>query len=189
MIDVRVLVVDNGGQWTHREYRVLRYLGCETEIIPNTTPLEKIDADGLILSGGAPRIISEAEKLGFCRDYIKNFNKPLMGICVGHQLMALSFGGTVAAADVPEYGKAELIVDKTNDLFLGLPKRFVVWESHNDVVKTCPGFDILAHSENCPVQAMKHKKRPLYGLQFHPEVENTEYGYEIFKNFLNVCKK
>lgn len=189
MIIMRVLVVDNGGQWTHREYRVLKYLGCDTEIISNTVPLEKINADALVLSGGAPRIISEVEKLGYCKNYIENFNGPIMGICVGHQLMALCFGGSVAAADTPEYGKAEIIVDKEDDLFRGLPKKFTVWESHNDIVKACPNFEILAHSINCPIQAMKHKRRPLYGVQFHPEVENTEYGYEIFENFLKVCKR
>ncbi|MEM2705806.1 MAG: GMP synthase, partial [Thermoplasmata archaeon] len=82
---MKVLVVDNGGQWTHREYRVLKYLGVETEIIENTTPPEKIlekGADALVLSGGSPSISFEAHKLGRLGDYLE-LNLPILGICVG----------------------------------------------------------------------------------------------------------
>jgi GMP synthase (glutamine-hydrolysing) len=184
-----VLVIDNGGQWTHREWRVLRDLGCKTEIIPNTTPVEAIRADALVLSGGAPRISFEVPKLGRCGEYLDRFKGPILGICVGEQFMALHFGGTVGPAEVPEYGTAEIEVESEGDLFAGLPKKFVAWESHNDEVKAAPGFDVLARSKNCAVQAIRHRERPLYGVQFHPEVENTQFGYDIFKNFLKVCKR
>lgn len=85
---------------------------------------------------------------------------------------------------------AELHVDEPDDIFHGLPRGFVVWESHNDEVKELPDlFELLAHSENCPVEAVKVRSRPLYGLQFHPEVENTEHGSEIFSNFLRVVEE
>jgi GMP synthase (glutamine-hydrolysing) len=81
-------------------------------------------------------------------------------------------------------------VDEEDELFSGLPKTFNAWESHNDEVKELgKDFQILAHSESCKVQAVKHSKRPLYGVQFHPEVEHTEHGYDIFKNFLKLCEK
>ncbi len=184
----KILVVDNGGQWTHREWRVLRDLGCDTQIIPNTTPLKDIEADGLVLSGGAPRISFEAPKLGNCTDYLDNFNGPIFGICVGHQLMALHFGGKAGPADSPEYGVAELEVLNAGSLFENIPKRFQVWESHNDEVKEAPGFEVLARSKDCAVQAMRHKSRPLYGVQFHPEVEHTQFGDEIFRNFVRICE-
>ncbi len=186
-----VYVVDNGGQWTHREWRMLRYLGVDARIIPNTTPLSEIrDADALVLSGGAPSIAYEKHKLGFQGEYLDNLNVPVLGICVGAQFIAEHFGGKSGPAKVPEYGKTEIIVDYENDIFSGLPARFTVWESHNDEIKEL-GEDLigLAHSENCKYQAIKHRTRPIYGVQFHPEVEHTEYGAEIFKNFLSVVKR
>lgn len=181
-----VWVVDNGGQWTHRIWRVVRDLGYETKLIANTTPIEAIDADALILSGGAARVAWEAPKLGNCIEYLDKFKGSILGHCVGQQIMAIFYGGKAGPADVPEYGLAKLRVLAENDLFKGLPKQFNVWQSHNDEVKEAPGFDILAESDNCKIQAMKHKRMPHYGLQFHPEVNNTEYGDKIIQNFINT---
>jgi GMP synthase (glutamine-hydrolysing) len=185
----KVYVVDNGGQWTHRIWRVVRELECETKIIPNTTPLEEIDADALILSGGAPRVAWETPKLGSCTDYFDRFNGPILGECVGMQLMALHFGGKAGPAEIPEYGLAKMRVIEEDDLFKGLPREFLVWESHNDEVKEAPSFTALAVSENCKIQAIKHLKKPFYGVQFHPEVNNTEHGHEILRNFVNIANK
>jgi GMP synthase (glutamine-hydrolysing) len=185
----KVYVVDNGGQWTHRIWRVVRELGCETKIIPNTTPVDHVDADALILSGGAPRIAWEAPKLGNCTDYFDHFRGPILGECVGMQLMAIRFGGKAGPAEVPEYGLAKLRVIEEDDLFKDLPKEFLVWESHNDEVKEAPSFAVLAMSENCKIQAIKHFDKPLYGVQFHPEVNNTEHGDKILRNFVNVVDK
>ena len=182
----RVYVVDNGGQWTHRIWRVLREIGCETKIIQNTTPVAQVDADALILSGGAPRIAWESPKLGSCIDYLKEFDGPILGICVGLQLMAVHCGGRAGPSEVPEYGLARIRVVKEDDLFRGLPKELLVWESHNDEVKEVKDFEVLAVSDNCAIQAMRHVKKPFYGVQFHPEVNNTEHGEEILKNFVAV---
>jgi len=184
----KVYVIDNGGQWTHRIWRVLREIGCETKIIPNTTPVSEIDADALVMSGGAPRVAWEAPKLGNCTDYLNEFQGPIMGICIGLQLMAIHCGGKAGPSKVPEYGLAKIRVIEEDDLFMGLPKEFLVWESHNDEVKEAPGFKVLAVSENCTVQAVKHGDKPYYGVQFHPEVNNTEHGEEIYRNFVNVVK-
>jgi GMP synthase (glutamine-hydrolysing) len=184
----RVYVIDNGGQWTHRIWRVLRDIGCETKIISNTTPLSEIDADALVLSGGAPRVAWESPRLGNCTDYLNEFHGPIMGICVGLQLMAIHCGGKAGPSKVPEYGLAKIKVIEEDDLFKGLPKEFLVWESHNDEVKDAPGFRVLAVSENCSVQAVKHLERPYYGVQFHPEVNNTEHGEEIYRNFVSIVK-
>ena len=186
---VRVYVVDNGGQWTHRIWRVLREIECETKIIPNTTSVDEIDADGLVMSGGAARIAWESPKLGNCIDYLNEFDGPILGICVGLQLMAIHCGGKAGPSKVPEYGLARLRVMEEDDLFKGLPKEFLVWESHNDEVKEAPGFRVLARSDNCGVQAAKHLKKLFYGVQFHPEVNNTEHGEAILKNFVDVVRK
>jgi len=187
---MRILVVDNGGQWTHREWRVLKYLGVETAIVPNTTEPEKIEADGVVLSGGAPRVGSEALKLGNSSAYLDTLDIPILGICVGAQFTALHFGGSAGPADVPEYGKTLVKVDEPGELFNGLPPAFQAWESHNDEISALPETLVkLAHSDNCRVQAFAHRDRPIFGVQFHPEVEHTEHGYDIFKNFIRVCGK
>lgn len=186
---MKVYVIDNGGQWTHREWRTLRYLGIEAEIVPNTLPFDEIaDADALVLSGGAPRVGMISE-LGNCGEYLGRATFPILGICAGHQYMARFFGGECTQSTIPEFGKVEIDIIEEDDLFKGLPKKMVVWVSHNDEVTVMPKeFEILASSVNCRVQAMRHKKKPFYGLQFHPEVEHTEYGEEIFQNFLNEGK-
>jgi GMP synthase (glutamine-hydrolysing) len=190
---VRIYVVDNGGQWTHREWRTLRDLEVDTKIVPNTISfmdLLKDNVDGLVLSGGALRIDLES-KLGNCSEYLEKAGFPILGICAGHQFMARFFGGKVEPSKVPEFGKIELTLLKEEDmLFEGVSKKSIVWESHNDEVTVLPkDFEILGESESCKIQAMHHKEKPLYGLQFHPEVEHTEYGEQIFKNFVKICKK
>jgi GMP synthase (glutamine-hydrolysing) len=106
------------------------------------------------------------------------------------QLMALHFGGKAGPAELPEYGLSRLRVIAEDDLFKGLPREFLVWESHNDEVKDAPNFMILAMSDNCKIQAVKHVKKPFYGVQFHPEVNDTEHGSQILANFVNaVCAK
>lgn len=189
---VRIVVIDNGGQWTHREWRTLRDLGVDTEIKPNTTPLEELDIDGLVLSGGSPRIGLE-DALGECGAYLDEATVPILGICAGHQFMARHFGGDAQAAGTPEFGKTELVLNDDvdqDDILAGLPTRSQVWESHNDEVTRLPeGFEVLAHSEECPIQAMRNQERDLYGLQFHPEVSHTEYGETIFENFVDLCKR
>jgi len=182
----KIYVVDNGGQWTHRIWRVLRELDCDTKIILNTTLLKDIDADGLVLSGGAARIAWESLKLGECTSYFKDFQGPILGVCVGHQLMTMYYGGQAGPSEIPEYGLSNIRILEPNDLFRGLPKEFNVWQSHNDEVKAAPGFTILAESDNCKIQAIKHHTKPHYGVQFHPEVNNTENGEAIYQNFINI---
>lgn len=189
---VKIYVVDNGGQWTHREWRTLRDIGVDTKIVPNTASFEEIvkdDIDGLVLSGGAPRIAIEGS-LGNCGEYLDKAVFPVLGICAGHQFMAKFFGGEAKPSKVPEFGKMELTITKQDTIFDGVPEKSIVWLSHNDEVTKLPNdFELLAESENCKIQAMKHNKKSFYGLQFHPEVEHTEYGEQIFKNFVKMCER
>ncbi len=185
-----MFVVDNGGQWTHREWRVLKYLDVETKIIPNTTPFEQLDVDALVLSGGSPHVSLDADRMGSNGDYLDRAEFPILGICAGMQFICNHFGGRTEPAALPEFGKSVLTVDNEDEIFRDLPKQFTVWESHNDEVTSLPeGFEVLAHSDNCPIEAVKVRGRPIYGLQFHPEVENTEHGSDIFKNFLKVAEE
>lgn len=184
---MKIYVIDNGGQWTHLEWRTLRDIGVKAEIVANTTPFEDIeDADAIILSGGAPRVGLQ-EKLGKCDEYLARAKFPILGICAGHQYMAKFFGGECREASIPEYGKVEIEIIEKDALFKGLPDKFFVWENHNDeVVKMPPDFSLLASSKYCKVQAMVHNEKPFFGVQFHPEVEHTQYGKEIFRNFVEI---
>lgn len=188
----KIFVVDNGGQWTHREWRVLKYLGVDTKILPNTTPAAELrdeGVQGLVLSGGAPRV-GLADALGNCGQFIDQLSIPILGICAGHQYMARHFGGA-AAPGGSEFGASKLILNGAADsgLFEGVPKESTVWESHHDEVSVVPAdFEILGSSEKCRVQAMRHRERPVFGLQFHPEVEHSEYGATIFRNFVRLCE-
>ena len=139
---------------------ILSALSISTKIIANTTEPTKVDADALVLSGGAPSIGTEIEKLGNCGRFIDELDIPVYGICVGAQYLAVHFGGKAhAATRGGEFGKAHLVVDQANGLFEGLPKEFVVWQSHNDEIHDLPEvFDSLAHSEHCTHQAIAHKK-------------------------------
>ena len=184
--DLKIYVVDNGGQWTHREYRVIRDLGANVKIVPNDVPLSDIsDADGIVLSGGSPSVGLEPEKLGRSSAYLDGIAKPVLGICVGHHFIAHHFGGRTGRGAGAEFGKAELEVIANEGILDGLPRRFRVWESHNDEVREAPpGFKVLASTKDCPVEAMMSLTRPIFSLQFHPEVDETEFGVDIFRNFL-----
>lgn len=183
-------VVDNGGQWTHREWRMLRYLKVDTQIIENTTPISELrDLDGLILSGGAARIGLSGE-LGNCAAFLE-LDVPVLGICAGHQFMARHYGGDAREAPEPEFGAADItLVDGGGAIFAGTPDTQTVWESHNDEVHVLPnGFRITASSPSCEIQGMENEAGTRFGLQFHPEVNDSEYGREMFENFIRVCKE
>lgn len=188
---MKIPVIDNGGQWTHREWRVLRDLGVESRIVPNTTPLAELDADGVVLSGGALSLEGSDTPLGRVGEWIGSATIPVLGICVGHQFLARQFGGRVRHAAHPEFGRVELSVDAPDHpLFAGLPATLQVWESHNDDVDRVPdGWTALAHSAGCPVQAMAHPTRPIFGVQFHPEVVHTEGGRELLQHFAALCRR
>ncbi|WP_297056258.1 glutamine-hydrolyzing GMP synthase [Thermosulfurimonas sp.] len=187
-----ILVLDFGSQTTQLIARRVRELKVYSEIRPCTVSLEEIRAfrpKGIILSGGpasvydpgAPMVPVELFALGV----------PVLGICYGMQLMAHLLGGRVERSVKREYGPAELRVLSVEDLFAGLdPSRsFRVWMSHGDRIEVLPpGFVPLAESENSPYAAMRHKEKPLFGVQFHPEVAHTEIGREVLANFVfRIC--
>jgi GMP synthase (glutamine-hydrolysing) len=188
---MRIDVIDNGGQWTHKEWHLLKSLGIESDIKPNTVSSESLkDNDGLVLSGGAPSIVSELDKLGNVSSFIDDHSFPILGICVGAQFIALHYGGEVGPGTRPEYGKTKVDVLNKIGIFNGIPDSIIVWENHNDEIKKLPSeLTLVARSSNCAVQAFAHRTLPIYGVQYHPEVNNTEYGRELFVNFVNICKE
>ncbi|MGC8608681.1 MAG: GMP synthase subunit A [Thermoplasmata archaeon] len=187
----KIYVIDNGGQWTHREWRVLKELGVETKIVPNDADSHELDdADGIVLSGGAANIDVELDRLGNVEKFIEDHNYPIFGICVGAQFIALHYGADVVKAKYPEFGKTRLEIKISENILEGVPPKIQVWENHNDEIINLPqDFVLMAGSDTCNVQAFYHKKRPIFAVQFHPEVENTEFGRNIFQNFIKICDR
>lgn len=182
-----IVIINNFGQYNHRISRTLKYLDIENKLIPNTTSVDEIkdmNPSGIILGGG-PSI----ERIGNCRDIILNLDTPILGICLGHQIISEVFGGKTKSAEIESYAQIELNILKENGLFKGIGNTLKVWASHKDEVVALPeNFEILANSNKCDIEAIKHENKPIYGIQFHPEVQHTPRGGEIFKNFNEICK-
>ncbi|MCR5583851.1 MAG: glutamine-hydrolyzing GMP synthase [Lachnospiraceae bacterium] len=193
MTQEKILVLDFGGQYNQLVARRVRECNVYCEIASYKTPIEKIKEmklKGIILTGGpnscyeegAPTYSKELFELGI----------PVLGLCYGAQLMSHVLGGKVERAANREYGKTKVYVDGEKGiggLFEGIPAETVVWMSHFDYIsKIAPGFEILAHTDNCPVAAAGCKAKGLYAIQFHPEVLHTEKGKEILFNFVRkIC--
>lgn len=189
---MKIWVIDNGSQWTHRQGRVLRYMKQDTQIVPNDTPVAELKAanlDGIVLSGSGARVGHE-EGLGQVGNYLDQLDIPVLGVCAGHQFMASHFGGKAAPGIAPEFGQVEIEVLEEDDILRDVPHKTIVWASHHDEVSVLPpDFKVLARSDDCPVQVMRHKTRPLFGMSFHPEVEHTEAGVQMFRNFVRICEE
>ncbi|MBO8182009.1 MAG: GMP synthase subunit A [Archaeoglobus sp.] len=183
---VRIYVVYNYGQYNHLIHRTLRDLDVESKLIQNDTPVEDLrDIDGLVLGGG-PTI----ERAGNSFLYLDSLEVPILGICLGLHIIAQHFGGEVRTGEVGEYSEVRINLLRKDELFEGIPESFRVWASHADEVIRIPdGFIHLARSDVCEYEAIKHPKKPIYGIQWHPEVYHSEYGEEIYKNFIAICKR
>jgi GMP synthase (glutamine-hydrolysing) len=188
----RILILDFGSQYTQLIARRVRELKVYCEIHPYHLGAEAIRAlhpTGIILSG-SPASVYQADAPLSTPD-LWDLDLPALGICYGLCVVAQQHGGAVSRAARREYGRAELTVDDAADLFAGLESdgRQVVWMSHGDKLDALPpGFRVLAHTENAPYAAIRHPTRPLFAVQFHPEVAHTPRGKEVLANFLfRVC--
>ncbi len=185
-----IVVLDFGSQYTQLIARKIRQLSVYAEIHPYNVPLETIRSlqpRGIILSGGPSSIYDAGAPC--LNPEIFGLNVPVLGICYGLQAMAHCLKGRVEKAPSREYGHKSIEVLNGDSLLKGLPKRSRVWMSHGDRVEKLPaGFEILASSDTCGTAAVRHATKPLFGLQFHPEVHHTTHGERILANFaLNIC--
>jgi len=190
-----ILVLDFGGQYCHLIGRRIREHNVYSEIVPHDIAPEEVEAlkkkfnlKGLILSGGPDSVYEKDAPR--CNSDILNLNLPILGLCYGHQLIAHMAGGKVEPAVRKEYGMAKVVIDHSVGVLKGLDKKEQVWMSHGDTVFSLPKeYEVLAHSENTPVAAFRNKKKPIYGLQWHPEVVHTQHGAQMLRNFIfEVCK-
>ena len=188
----RVLILDLGAQYTQLIARRVREAHVYCEIHPPTRDIAWIRAFapvGVILSGGPSSVYDEGAPS--VPPELCDAGVPVLGICYGMQLLAHLTGGEVRQAGEREYGRAEIEVLVADDLFAGFAPgtRTPVWMSHGDRVDVAPAeWQVLARSANTPVAAFRHRARPLFGVQFHPEVAHTPRGAELLHNFLfRVC--
>ena len=188
--DELVLVLDFGSQYAQLIARRVRGHQVYCEIVRhNITPqrIRELAPQGLIFSGGPASVYAhEAPK---CDPEILRLGIPVLGICYGMQLACEQLGSQVQSTPSREYGRAQCEVLGDNELFHGVPERTHVWMSHGDQIsRVSDEFQALARTDTCPIAAVKHRRLPIYGLQFHPEVTHTPHGSTILRNFLYaVC--
>ena len=186
----KVIVIDFGGQYNQLVARRVRECNVYCEIYSYKTDIEQIKAmnpKGIILTGGpnscyeegAPTYSKELFELGI----------PVLGLCYGAQLMSHVLGGKVEKAPVREYGKTKVFVDTASPLFTDVEPETICWMSHFDYISNvAPGFQVVAHTADCPVAAAQNPEKKLYAIQFHPEVLHTVEGSKMLNNFVRgIC--
>ena len=189
----KILILDFGGQYNQLIARRVRECSVYCEVKPYTISMDEIRAFGpmgIIFTGGPNSVYDE--KAPHADPAIFELGVPILGICYGCQLIAHHLGGQVTAAQADtarEYGKTETFYDTSCPLFTGLPQEGISWMSHGDYMAKVPdGFRLVGHTAACPNAAIADEARRFYGVQFHPEVNHTEHGTDMLRNFLyRVC--
>ncbi len=186
-----ILILDFGSQYTQLIAKTIRSLHIYCEIVPYNisyeSTLEK-NPYALILSGSPSSVTHQDAPIPDIN--ILKLPIPILGICYGMQLLSHLGGAKVESADKKEYGFAEFHPDMANPLFDNLSEKEIVWMSHGDsVIELAEGYRLIGESENTPIAAIAHIEKPIFGLQFHPEVVHTRNGKQIISNFfINIAK-
>ncbi len=182
----RVLIFDFGAQYAQLIARRVREQNVFCQLVRHDLPASRVaemKPRGLIFSGGPSSVYENGAPR--CDPKLFDLNIPVLGICYGMQLACYFLGGEVKPAPSREFGRAQCHVTDADGLFQGVPADTVVWMSHGDQVQKVSGDWLpLAATETCPLAAVRHRSRPVFGLQFHPEVGHTPYGSRILRNFL-----
>ena len=183
-----IIILDFGSQYNQLIARRIREHGVYSEVIPFNTPVEEIVAknpSGIILSGGPSSV--NAENAHLVEKSLLEKNIPILGICYGMQLITHLLGGTVKKGIKGEYGKAQLEIQKSNDLLSGVSRNSTVWMSHFDEVESLPeGFNTNGMTD--VISAISNESKHIYCVQFHPEVSHTEEGAKMLENFIfKIC--
>lgn len=185
-----IVVLDYGSQYNQLITRRIRELGVYSELLSHrvtASELKERNIVGIILSGG-PMSVSDEGAFDIDPEILE-LDVPILGICYGMQLMVRNLGGKVEPSKLREYGKSEIEIRQQSGIFQGLSDNETVWMSHGDKVTELPsGFDATATNPHCPIAAMAHQAKQLYGVQFHPEVQHTDHGTDMLRQFaLDIC--
>ena len=186
----KVIVIDFGGQYNQLVARRVRECNVYCEIYSYKIDIEKIkemNPKGIILTGG-PNSCYEEDSPSYRKELFE-LGIPVLGICYGAQLMMHKLGGKVITPEVGEYGKTEITYSANGVMFKDLPSESVCWMSHFDrIAEAAPGFEVVAHTADCPIAATQNVEKKLYAVQFHPEVLHTKNGTQMIYNFVRgVC--
>lgn len=184
-----IVVLDFGGQYTQLIARRIREQEVFSAVLPCTASIEEVrgyEPVGLILSGGPGSVYEKDAPL--CDPRMLELGIPVLGICYGMQWITHNLGGRVERAERREYGRAQLEIERSSPLFSGLPGTLKIWNSHGDHVAGLPsGFHVTGRTDNA-VAAVENPEKNIYGVEFHPEVQHTDRGAEILKNFVfEIC--
>jgi GMP synthase (glutamine-hydrolysing) len=188
---VYIPVVFNGGQYNSLIALALEKSGVKTKLIDNKKPQSELKAaDGVVIGGGPWSLPNDLEKLGSLPDSLKELSIPILGVCLGHQLVSLVYGGTIGIAEIPEFGKVTInIIDPSSQLIQNMGNSFIAWSSHNDEVQNLPSdFKIVGSSEHCKTQIVENIAKKIWGIQFHAEVSHTPLGEHIYRNFVKIVR-
>ena len=187
----RILLIDNYDSFTYNIFHSLSKLGAKVEVYRNDKislkEISKNKFDKIVISPGP----GHPNSSGNCINLVKHFYKtiPILGICLGHQIIGAAFGGVIKKAKIIMHGKLSKIIHNSSFLFKKIPKNFYATRYHSLIIneKTLnQDFEISAKTEDNIIMAINHKKYHLYGIQFHPESIKTNFGNIIFKNFLKI---
>lgn len=185
-----ILLIDNFDSFTFNLVDYLHQLNVACDVRRNDNKIEDINTkkySGVILSpgGGNPK---DAGNLMQIIDFYHN-KLPILGICLGHQAIGQYFGANLQKSLQPMHGKISEITCKTCEIHSNIPEKINVVRYHSLILSDLPtSIEAIAHSSEGEIMAMRHKKLPIYGLQYHPEAVLTEYGMEILKNWVYIHK-
>ena len=183
-----ILIVDNFDSFTFNLVDYCEQLGLNVEVLRNNVSLDLLLSNkyqAVVLSPG-PGTPFRAGRLMDVIDYYYN-KKPILGICLGHQAIAEYFGGRICKAEKPMHGKISEIMHNEDKIFCDVPKKFNVVRYHSLICDLFPtDLKVIARTHQSEIMALKHKRLPIYGLQFHPEAVLTEYGLKVLENWKNI---
>lgn len=186
-----ILLIDNYDSFTYNLVQYIEELGEEVVVFRNDAVsidrIRDLNPDGIVISPGP----STPENAGISVDVIKSFykEKPILGVCLGHQAIGYAFGSKIERAKVPVHGKVSLIYHNQKDIYRGIPNPFYATRYHSLVVKDPPPiFEISSWTEDNIIMGIRLKDYPVFGVQFHPESCMTDYGKVLLNNFLEEVR-
>ncbi len=184
-----VLLIDNFDSFTYNLVDYLRRLGSEVVVRRNDTDFDewkRLNPTAVLISPG-PGTPQAAGAMPRALDYFAE-QKPVLGVCLGHQAIGVHFGAVLRKAAQPMHGKISTLTADDPVLFGGMPKRFKVVRYHSLVLDNLPPCLVgTAYTDNGELMALRHRRLPIWGVQFHPEAALTEYGLQLLSNWLKAA--
>jgi anthranilate synthase component 2 len=189
---MKVLFVNNKDSFVWNLVDYVSIFEPDTTVVPNTISLkevEELNPDAIVISPG-PGHPANPKDIGTCLDIIRESSVLLLGICLGHQAIGVAFGGEVSHSPTgPVHGKTALITHNGNSIYQGLPNPLVGGRYHSLAITKLPReLEVTARTADGIIMGVKHKQRPVFGLQFHPESVLTPQGLKIIENFLKMAR-